>query len=88
MMSAGVTIKNKGCDTKDRLFDSIDAMWATVKDDWYAKGVKYWQDIPADYNGVLGGYDFTHDIDIEDNDRLVKLLQDKGLKFGRALGKI
>ena len=62
-------------------------------DAWYKKAVHYWEvgsnneTIPATFNGVLGGFGHTHDMDIEDSNKLLKLLIEKfQLKMGRALG--
>lgn len=86
-LSAGISIGSWGYDADGTQFKSIDDMWAKVAEDWYQRGVKYWEGINADYNGVLGGYEFTHGIDVADNTNLIKRLFEQGMGNDRALGK-
>ena len=52
---------------------------------WYLKGSKYWENITADYCGVLGGLEETHEIDVIDNKRLIgRLLSELNMGRERA----
>ena len=45
------------------------------------------QGIKPDYNGVLGGFEYTHDIDIEDSTQFInKLVEKEGLVKGDVIG--
>lgn len=56
-------------------------------DNWYKNALKYWENTPADFQGVLGGFGHTHDIDIQDSTALLeRLKKDFNISFSRALG--
>lgn len=56
-------------------------------DNWYRNALKYWENTPADFQGVLGGFGHTHELDIQDSARfLARLKLQFGLGFARALG--
>ena len=60
---------NIGFDTLGQQYTSIDDMWKVElegqksemthkiggKDNWYTYGAKYWENVPATVDGVLGG---------------------------------
>jgi protein N-terminal methyltransferase len=89
-----VVLKEKGYDSDDKVYDSVDDMWqalAIAQDNkdakWYGKGVEYWKDIPANYDGVLGGFEHTHEIDVVDNLRLIEKLTSLGMQKEQAIGR-
>lgn len=91
--SVGIKLKEKGYDSDDIAYASVDSMWlalAKYQEDkakkWYDSGVEYWKTIEADYNGVLGGYDYTHDIDVTDNLKLINKLEGLGMQKTAAIG--
>lgn len=42
------------------------------KDNWYQNADKYWSKTEASVNGVLGGLEFLHDLDIVESDAFLK----------------
>eukprot|EP00796_Vickermania_ingenoplastis_P005834 gene5834-4160_t len=61
-----------GGDTEGRFYANTETMWeAELQGDlyntetgWYGKAIKYWENAPADMNGVLGGLEELHLVDI------------------------
>ncbi|GFR43413.1 hypothetical protein Agub_g4494 [Astrephomene gubernaculifera] len=67
----------KGHDGEGREFHSPDELWAVEADSdgkhntWYQKAVSYWDQQEASYNGVLGGFGYTSDLDVRDSRALL-----------------
>ncbi|PNW82111.1 hypothetical protein CHLRE_06g274400v5 [Chlamydomonas reinhardtii] len=67
----------KGRDGEGREFTSPDELWQKEADadgghnTWYHKAVAYWDSQEASYNGVLGGYGYTSDLDVRDSRQLL-----------------
>jgi protein N-terminal methyltransferase len=56
----------------------LEALWSSeTKQDWYGKGVNYWDGVDATVDGVLGGYESIHTIDIRDSEQFLKAIQEK-----------
>ena len=54
--------------------------------EWYENAVKYWGEVSADNAGVMGGFQYTHDDDINDSNILLEFMKRKyGLGIERAL---
>lgn len=76
-----------GEDSLGGTYGSTDEMWkqelskADPKSDdgWYGKGVKYWEDVEASVDGVLGGFGTVTDVDIKESDDFLIHLQDRKL---------
>ncbi|PNH10656.1 Alpha N-terminal protein methyltransferase 1, partial [Tetrabaena socialis] len=72
-----MTSNLKGHDSTGREFTSPEELWAVEADEdgkhgnWYNKAVSYWDKQEASYNGVLGGYGYTSDLDIRDSRALL-----------------
>eukprot|EP00112_Aurelia_sp_Birch-Aquarium-sp1_P005632 Seg1641.20 transcript_id=Seg1641.20/GoldUCD/mRNA.D3Y31 product="N-terminal Xaa-Pro-Lys N-methyltransferase 1" protein_id=Seg1641.20/GoldUCD/D3Y31 len=67
------------------------------REKWYGDAVKYWQDISADMEGMLGGYEKISPIDIEASRKFLKELKkrsiwdsgnDKTLDCGAGIGRV
>ena len=54
-------------------------------ENWYRNGLDYWKKIEANNEGVLGGYGFTHGIDVKDNTKILVCLKKIGMKGGRMI---
>ena len=97
--SVGVSLELEGTDSLGNSFKSVEEMWslefgpqgskqqatAGSPANWEQLGLEYWKKAEASYEGVLGGYGFTHDIDVADNDKLLVCLKKIGMKPGRAI---
>lgn len=83
-----------------KLSDPVEAQTSNSKiigdiNNWYHGALKYWEKTNADIEGVLGGFGFTHDIDIADSAKLITRLKDDHqveldsvLECGAGIGRI
>ena len=54
--------------------------------EWYNKAVHYWDNAKReDYNGVLGGFEDVHVVDIPDSKQLIEKLKSRGMGLDAAL---
>ncbi|KAL7696852.1 AdoMet dependent proline di-methyltransferase/Methyltransferase domain containing protein [Lotmaria passim] len=89
-----------GGDTEGKMYRSTDEMWRAElagdlydpKKGWYGKALEYWRNVPATVNGVLGGMEHVHDIDIKGSRKFIESLPDRGtnraLDCGAGIGRI
>lgn len=89
-----------GSDSEGRKYASTDEMWAQeLKGDlysrdegWYGKALNYWSKAPATVNGVLGGMEHIHGVDIAESRSFIESLPDRGteraLDCGAGIGRI
>ncbi|GIL67244.1 hypothetical protein Vafri_20686 [Volvox africanus] len=72
-----MTTNLTGHDGDGREFASPDELWAVEADadgghnTWYQKAVSYWDQQEPSYNGVLGGFGYTSDLDVRDSRALL-----------------
>ena len=97
--SVGVTLDLEGTDSLGNTFKSVDEMWSLefgkhrskelktsgTPENWEKQGLEYWKKTEASYEGVLGGYGYTHGIDVADNDKLLVCLKKIGMKPERMI---
>ena len=97
--SVGVALELEGTDSLGNTFRSVDEMWSAEFDEsragelrtsgsvenWEKRGSEYWLGKEASYEGVLGGYGFTHGIDVHDNEKLLVCLKKIGMQPGRLI---
>eukprot|EP00164_Ancoracysta_twista_P009181 GFYU01013511.1.p1 GENE.GFYU01013511.1~~GFYU01013511.1.p1 ORF type:complete len:257 (-),score=53.98 GFYU01013511.1:245-1015(-) len=92
----GNTFDEGGGDSNGACYQSINEMWdaevVTKPEDpesekgWYGKGYKYWETIDATVDGVLGGYGYISDTDIDGSLTFLREMQQEiGVKFGVAV---
>lgn len=68
---------HKGHDGEGREFSNPDELWQAEADadgghnNWYHKAVAYWDQQEASYDGVLGGFGHTSDLDVRDSRALL-----------------
>jgi protein N-terminal methyltransferase len=65
------------------------------KGDWYEKTKEYWSNSESTINGVLGGNDYVHDIDVAESKNFITKLLEKKLIFpgsvldcGAGIGRV
>lgn len=102
--------KNMGFDTQGQQYESIDEMWKQevegeksslfnkvgTKQDWYEKGEKYWEKVPATVDGVLGGLGHLDNLDIKDSKKFFEKMRSQNivkdwnrcLDVGAGIGRI
>ncbi|CAD7012299.1 alpha N-terminal protein methyltransferase 1 [Ceratitis capitata] len=64
----------------------------TAENDFYGKAQKYWSEVPATVNGMLGGLGYLNKIDIQGSSIFLKDIKDLGknhaLDCGAGIGRI
>ncbi|KAG0556279.1 hypothetical protein M758_11G039400 [Ceratodon purpureus] len=79
--SVSLEMDEGGLDTEGKMYASRKQMWeeeagedaagnpknALKKQEWYHKGVSYWEGVEASVDGVLGGYGNVNDRDVIDS---------------------
>lgn len=64
----------------------------TTESDFYGKAQKYWSEVPATVNGMLGGLGYLNRIDIQGSSSFLRDLKDLGknnaLDCGAGIGRI
>lgn len=76
--------------TTQAVYQHPDELWQKAKGvdgthrDWYQGAVQYWDQQEASYDGVLGGFGFVSDMDINDS---ATLLQRVRRRKGRGRGR-
>ncbi|CAL0329590.1 unnamed protein product [Lupinus luteus] len=74
------SIDISGRDTHGYQFNTVDDMWKEQAGDpkkkskWYNDGVTFWEGVDASVEGVLGGYGFVNDADINGSEDFLKVL--------------
>ncbi|XXG68562.1 hypothetical protein AAC387_Pa06g1619 [Persea americana] len=80
-----------GSDSDGREFKNANEMWreeiggegeADKKQEWYRKGVGYWENVEASVDGVLGGYGHVNEADVRSSEAFLKTLLVE--RFGSA----
>jgi len=59
---------------KSSLFNKVG-----TKSDWYEKGEKYWEKVPATVDGVLGGLGHLDNLDIRDSKKFFEKMRTKNI---------
>ncbi|KAI3935439.1 hypothetical protein MKW98_027579 [Papaver atlanticum] len=87
----------RGLDSDGKEFKSSDEMWRQEfgeqgdddqhknKNEWYRKGVGYWEGVEASVDGVLGGYGHVNDTDIKASEDFLKSIISERLGTTRKL---
>ncbi|KAI3965848.1 hypothetical protein MKX01_010805 [Papaver californicum] len=89
-----------GLDSDGKEFKSSDEMWRQEfgeqgdddqhknKNEWYRKGVGYWEGVEASVDGVLGGYGHVNDTDIKASEDFLKTIISERLGSTRKLAAL
>lgn len=91
-----------GEDEYGNIYQDLQEFWnkeleSTSKEQWYSKGVEYWNHTEATVDGVLGGYGFINDTDIRGSRTFLKeipniqytgIAADCGAGIGRITKKL
>ncbi|RZC43785.1 hypothetical protein C5167_036732 [Papaver somniferum] len=89
-----------GLDSDGKEFKSSDEMWRHEfgeqgdddqhknKNEWYRKGVGYWEGVEASVDGVLGGYGHVNDTDIKASEDFLKSIISERLGTNRKLAAL
>jgi protein N-terminal methyltransferase len=89
-----------GQDTEGRKYRNLDDMWRhELKGDvddpaegWYGKAISYWKSVPATVDGVLGGLEKVHPVDVKESaafiDPLLTKARKRGLDCGAGIGRL
>ncbi|XP_018331576.1 N-terminal Xaa-Pro-Lys N-methyltransferase 1 isoform X2 [Agrilus planipennis] len=75
---------------------SIVTQQENLLDEWYLKAEKYWSEIPATVDGVLGGFGFISQIDIHESKKFLQQIlkmknapkTEHALDCGAGIGRI
>ncbi|KAI3891604.1 hypothetical protein MKW92_045025 [Papaver armeniacum] len=90
----------RGLDSDGKEFKSSDEMWRQEfgeqgnddqhknKNEWYRKGVGYWEGVEASVDGVLGGYGHVNDTDIKASEDFLKSIISERLGTNRKLAAL
>lgn len=78
-----------GNDTLGKRYENINDMWtkaSTNKDDWYSKGVEYYDKAEVSDDGVLGGYGSISGVDLKISGVFMdKMREEHGMGDARVL---
>ncbi|MCL7021395.1 hypothetical protein MKW94_016978 [Papaver nudicaule] len=89
-----------GLDSDGKEFKSSDEMWRQEfgeqgdddqhknKNEWYRKGVGYWEGVEASVDGVLGGYGHVNEPDIKASEDFLKSIISERLGTNRKLAAL
>ncbi|KAI5069928.1 hypothetical protein GOP47_0014271 [Adiantum capillus-veneris] len=97
---SSLEMEEKGVDSDGNPFTTRSQLWAkeagediatstcfdpTKKQEWYSKGVSYWEGVEASVNGVLGGYGHVNDRDVAASDGFILEILPEATRLSKHL---
>ena len=99
--ASGLSLQVAGSDSEGRAYASAADMWKhelkgdldDPADGWYGKAISYWKAVPATVDGVLGGLETVHPVDVKESAAFIDPLLSpdnrvRGLDCGAGIGRL